>query len=68
MYRYKLDFTTAQKNKGFTNAELAKRMRVSASTITYLKGRSAIDYETLTKLCEALEVEPADLFVKTIVE
>ncbi|AEN89689.1 MULTISPECIES: helix-turn-helix domain-containing protein [Priestia] len=68
MYKYKLDFTTAQKNKGLTNTELAKRMKVSVSTITYLKGRGAVDFDTLTKLCQVLEVEPADLFVKTIVE
>ncbi|MDP9577967.1 UNVERIFIED_ORG: putative transcriptional regulator [Bacillus sp. 1751] len=64
MYKYKLDFSSVQKQKGLTNTELARRMKVSLSTITYLKGRSAIDYETLTKLCLVLEVEPKDLIVK----
>jgi DNA-binding Xre family transcriptional regulator len=61
---YKLDFKYYQKLKGISNSELARRMKVSRSSIDYLKIRNSIDFETLAKLCQALEVEPKDVLVK----
>ncbi|MUL29477.1 helix-turn-helix domain-containing protein [Priestia megaterium] len=64
MISYKLDFSVPQKKKGLTDSELARRMNISRSSIGYLKVRNGIDFDTLTKLCQVLEVEPKDLFVK----
>ncbi|MEH7508137.1 helix-turn-helix domain-containing protein [Priestia megaterium] len=64
MLGYKLDFSKAQKAKGFTDSELARRMGVSRSSITYLRVRNGIDFHVLAKLCKALEVEPRDIIVK----
>ncbi|PGR91073.1 transcriptional regulator [Priestia megaterium] len=64
MISYKLNFSVPQKKKGLTDSELARRMNISRSSIGYLKVRNGIDFDTLTKLCQVLEVEPKDLFVK----
>jgi len=64
MVGYKLDFSFYQKQKGLSDSELARRMNVSRSSISYLKVRNGIDFETLAKLCEVLEVEPQDILVK----
>ncbi|MBB3908478.1 helix-turn-helix domain-containing protein [Anoxybacteroides rupiense] len=64
MIGYKLDFSLQQKQKGWSDSELAKRLNVSRSSIGYLKVRNGIDFETLAKLCEVLEVEPKDILVK----
>ncbi|MBT2254430.1 helix-turn-helix domain-containing protein [Priestia megaterium] len=64
MFGYKLDFAHIQKAKGISDSELARRMKVSRSSIGYLKTRSGIDFDTLEKLCRVLEVEPKDIIVK----
>jgi len=62
--KYKLDFDYYQKKKGLTDSELARRINKSRSSFSLLRGRRSIDFETLTNLCGALEVEPKDIIVK----
>lgn len=64
MIGYKLDFSIPQKQKGFTDSELARRLQMSRSSVGYLKVRNGIDFETLAKLCTVLEVEPKDILIK----
>ncbi|WP_406866878.1 helix-turn-helix domain-containing protein [Priestia megaterium] len=64
MVGYKLDFSAPQQKKGLTDSELARRMNISRSSMGYLKVRNGIDFKTLTRLCEVLDVEPKDIIVK----
>jgi len=61
MVGYKLDFTVPQEQKGWSDSELGRRLNVSRSTVAYLKIRNSIDFDTLAKLCNVLEVEPQEI-------
>ena len=44
------------------NKELATKMGMTAAEVSVLKNRArTVDFDTLSKLCEALKCEPADL-------
>lgn len=64
MNGYKLYFDGFQKQKGFSDSELARRLNKSRSNISHLRNRRSIDFDTLYKLCAILEVEPKDIIVK----
>lgn len=52
---------------GFTQEQLARRARISPTTVrAYCKNRTKqASLRTLDRLCRALKVEPGKLFVRT---
>ena len=60
--RFRLDGVL--KEKGISQSKLARQSRVSLVTINGIANNrtTRVDLETLDKLCNALGVEPGDLF------
>ena len=54
-----------RKARGMSQKELAKKAGVSENTISKLIGRPRqIRLDTIDRLCDALNVEPGELFVR----
>ena len=64
MFGYKLEFDSYKERKGLSDSELARRLKKSRSSISMLRWRNTIDFETLYKLCSVLDVEPKDIIVE----
>ncbi|MFP4078703.1 MAG: helix-turn-helix domain-containing protein [Candidatus Izemoplasmataceae bacterium] len=61
--KVKVTLDAALKNAGMTSKELAGRIGITEANLSILRSNKAkgIRFETLTKICVALECMPADI-------
>ena len=59
--RYKIDILNALKEKGFNTNRLRKEHLLSEGVIQSLREEKYIALQNLSKICELLDCQPADL-------
>ena len=59
--RYKIDILAALKEKGFNTNRLRKEKLLSEGVIQSLREDKYIALQNLSRICELLECQPADL-------
>ena len=53
-----------RKMNGFTQEKLAESVGISANTVSYIeRGKNSISFSKLPALCNALSIEPYQLFI-----
>ena len=65
--KVKVTLDTALKKAGMTSKELAGRIGITEANLSILRSNKAkgIRFETLTKICVALDCMPADILTLT---
>lgn len=61
MIVYKINVTRELSKKGYTDYRIKKDKIIGGSTITHLRNREPISFETLNTVCKLLECQPGDI-------
>ena len=59
--KYKIDVIKALKDKGYTSYTIRQDKLLSESTLTKLRNKEGISWENIERICQLLEIQPADL-------
>ena len=59
--KYKIDILQALKDKGYNTNRIRKEKRISEGSLQRLRKGELISLETLGKICQLLDCQPADL-------